>query len=61
MFLIGHGYAPVIKVTDGTGQVVFDQQRLIDRLTKELALLRSRTAGVEEGGTADVDERPPHY
>ena len=25
MFLIGHGYAPVFKVTDGTGHVVFDQ------------------------------------
>jgi cytochrome c biogenesis protein len=25
VFLIGHGYAPVFKVTDGTGQVVFDQ------------------------------------
>ena len=24
VFLIGHGYAPVFKVTDGTGQVVFD-------------------------------------
>jgi cytochrome c biogenesis protein len=25
VFLIGHGYAPVLKVTDGTGRVVFDQ------------------------------------
>jgi len=25
VYLIGHGYAPVFKVTDGTGQVVFDQ------------------------------------
>ena len=25
IFLIGHGYAPVFKVTDGTGHVVFDQ------------------------------------
>jgi cytochrome c biogenesis protein len=25
VFLIGHGYAPVFKVTDGTGHVVFDQ------------------------------------
>jgi cytochrome c biogenesis protein len=25
VFLIGHGYAPVIKVTDGTGRVRFDQ------------------------------------
>ncbi len=25
VFLIGHGYAPVFKVTDGTGRVVFDQ------------------------------------
>jgi cytochrome c biogenesis protein len=24
VFLIGHGYAPVFKVTDGTGRVVFD-------------------------------------
>jgi cytochrome c biogenesis protein len=25
VFLIGHGYAPVFKVTDGAGRVVFDQ------------------------------------
>lgn len=25
VFLIGHGYAPVFKVTDGTGRVVYDQ------------------------------------
>ena len=25
VYLIGHGYAPVFKVTDGTGTVVFDQ------------------------------------
>ena len=25
VYLIGHGYAPVFKVTDGTGKVVFDQ------------------------------------
>jgi cytochrome c biogenesis protein len=25
VFLIGHGYAPVFRVTDGTGRVVFDQ------------------------------------
>jgi cytochrome c biogenesis protein len=25
VFLIGHGYAPVFKVTDGTGHVVFNQ------------------------------------
>src|SRR5262249_60232939 len=24
VFLIGHGYAPVFRVTDGTGRVVFD-------------------------------------
>jgi len=25
VFLIGHGYAPVFKVTDGTGRIVYDQ------------------------------------
>ncbi|MEP7025930.1 MAG: cytochrome c biogenesis protein ResB, partial [Actinomycetota bacterium] len=25
VFLVGHGYAPVFKITDGTGRVVFDQ------------------------------------
>jgi cytochrome c biogenesis protein len=25
VFLIGHGYAPVFRITDGTGRVVFDQ------------------------------------
>jgi len=38
-------------------QVVFEQQRTIDRLTKELSFLRARLSGVEGG----PGEPPPHY
>ena len=54
-------YTHLQRQVDDLSQVVFDQQRIIDRLTRELASLRSRLAGVEEDGPAIVDERPPHY
>ena len=55
-------YTHLQRQVDELSQVVFDQQRLIDRLTQELTLLRSRVAGVDDGSaTLIVDERPPHY
>jgi uncharacterized coiled-coil protein SlyX len=38
-------------------QVVFEQQKTIDRLTREVALLYRQVSGVD--GTPG--ERPPHY
>jgi uncharacterized coiled-coil protein SlyX len=37
-------------------QVVFSQQKVIDRLALELSVLRNRAAGVD-----GPNERPPHY
>ena len=54
-------YTHLQRQVDELSQVVFDQQRLIDRLTQELTVVRSRVAGVEDGSAAIVDERPPHY
>lgn len=54
-------YTHLQRQMEELSQVVFDQQKLIDRLSNELALLRSRTTGVEEASTTDADERPPHY
>ena len=51
-------YTHLQHQVDQLSQVVFDQQKLIDRLTSELAIMRARTSGVEEGTSR---ERPPHY
>jgi uncharacterized coiled-coil protein SlyX len=51
-------YTHLERQVDELSQVVFAQQQVIDRLTKELALLRSRASGVEAG---PGPERPPHY
>jgi SlyX protein len=39
-------------------QLLFDQQKMIDRLTREISNLRARAAGVESGTSNDP---PPHY
>ena len=39
-------------------QLLFNQQKVIDRLTRELALLRASASGVETGTQS---EPPPHY
>jgi len=39
-------------------QVVFDQQKTLEALQKELARLRGR---LEELGDPIVNEKPPHY
>ena len=54
-------YTHLQRQVDELSQVVFDQQRLIDRLTQELTVVRSRVSGVEDGSAAIVDELPPHY
>ncbi len=50
-------YTHLERQVDELSQVVFEQQKTIDRLTKELASLRTRVAGVDR----DPNERPPHY
>jgi uncharacterized coiled-coil protein SlyX len=39
-------------------QLLIDQQMVIDRLTREIAILRAGTSGVESG---TQNEPPPHY
>lgn len=39
-------------------QLIFDQQKVIDRLAHEIANLRAGVAGVESGTS---NEPPPHY
>lgn len=50
-------YTHLERHLDELGQVVFEQQKTIDRLTKELALLSQRLSGVDGA----PGERPPHY
>jgi len=49
-------YTHLERQVEELSQVVFAQQKAMDRLSLELAVLRSRASGVE--GPA---ERPPHY
>jgi uncharacterized coiled-coil protein SlyX len=51
-------YTHLARQMDELSQVVFAQQKTIDRLTQELAAWRARAAGVEDGPGL---ERPPHY
>jgi uncharacterized coiled-coil protein SlyX len=50
-------YTHLERQVDELGQVVFEQQKMIDRLTQELALLGRRISGVDGAPS----ERPPHY
>ena len=49
-------YTHLERQVEELSQVVFSQQKVIDRLTTELAGLRARTSGVD-----GPSERPPHY
>ncbi len=51
-------YTHLERQVEELSQVVFSQQKLIDRLTNELGALRSRALGVAEG---TGNETPPHY
>ncbi len=50
VFLIGHGYAPVFKVTDGTGAVVFNQP---------VPFIPVEQAGLTSGGVVKVTDASP--
>jgi SlyX protein len=51
-------YTHLERQVEELSQVVFAQQKALDRLIKELAMLRASAAGVENGRG---NERPPHY
>ena len=51
VYLIGHGYAPVFKVTDGTGKVVFDQP---------VPFIAVNTAGFTSEGVVKVPDARPY-
>jgi SlyX protein len=51
-------YTHLARQMEELSQVVFAQQKTINRLTQELAAWRARAAGVEDG---PGQERPPHY
>jgi SlyX protein len=51
-------YTHLERQVDELSQVVFEQQKLIDGLTKEILLLRKSLDGVKAGSG---DDRPPHY
>jgi cytochrome c biogenesis protein len=50
VFIIGHGYAPVFKVTDGTGKVVFDQP---------VPFIAVDTSGLTSEGVVKVPDAQP--
>lgn len=49
-------YTHLERLVDELNQVVFGQQRVIDRLSAEVTLLRKNASG-----TSSPSERPPHY
>jgi uncharacterized coiled-coil protein SlyX len=50
-------YTHLERQLEDLNQVVVDQQKLVDRLVKEVTALRTTAGGVKVGG----DEPPPHY
>ena len=50
VFIIGHGYAPVFRVTDGTGKVVFDQP---------VPFIAVDTSGLTSEGVIKVPDAQP--
>jgi cytochrome c biogenesis protein len=50
VYLIGHGYAPVFRVTDGTGKVVFDQP---------VPFIAVNTSGLTSEGVVKVPDAKP--
>jgi len=56
--------AHVIRTVDDLSDVVAEQQREIDRLTRRVEMLMQREAEREAEATGGIvlgDERPPHY
>jgi uncharacterized coiled-coil protein SlyX len=51
-------YTHLERQVEELNRLLFDQRKVIDRLTREIANLRARATGVEGGPT---NEPPPHY
>jgi len=51
-------YTHLERQVDELSQEVFEQQKVIDRLIKEVTVLRKSLSGVKAG---PGDEPPPHY
>jgi uncharacterized coiled-coil protein SlyX len=51
-------YAHLEHLVGELSQVVFEQHKAMDRMGKELFILRNQLAGVETG---PKQEPPPHY
>ena len=51
-------YAHLERQVEQLSQLIFEQQKVIDRLIREIANLRARSAGVADG---QQNEPPPHY
>jgi SlyX protein len=51
-------YTHLERQVEELNRLIFDQQKVIDRLTRELAGLRASATGVEAG---PPNEPPPHY
>ena len=51
-------YSHLERHVEELNQLLFEQQKIIDRLTREVAILRTSTSGVESG---TQNEPPPHY
>lgn len=49
-------YTHLERLVDELNQVIFGQQKVIDRLSAEVTLLRNNASG-----TTAPSERPPHY
>ena len=51
-------YSHLEHLVDELSQVVFEQHKTLDRMGRELYLLRNKLAGIEAGPRQDP---PPHY
>jgi uncharacterized coiled-coil protein SlyX len=51
-------YTHLERQLDELSQVVFEQQKLLDRMAKDLAALRARVTSPDDDAP---DEPPPHY
>lgn len=56
--------AHLMRTVDELSDVVADQQRVIDTLSRRVQMLMEREAAREAEGSGGIvigDERPPHY
>jgi uncharacterized coiled-coil protein SlyX len=51
-------YTHLERQVEELNQLLFEQQKVIDRLTREIANLRASAGGVEAGSQ---NSPPPHY